>query len=340
MTRREVGIQVGATTSPVDLREVVAEAEQLGYGEIWLAEDYFELGGVASAAMALAATDEIPVGLGVLAAAARHPAVTAMEFATLGDAYPGRFMAGIGHGAPGWIRQMGLQASSPMGSLKEAAGAILQLLAGEEITRAGDYFRFDQIRLTHPLRSPLPLYFGVHGPASLRLSGELADGTLLGWFSSPDYVAWARDRIDEGRARAGRTDAHELVTLCVLSVSQDDPEGARREVAEWARPMLTAMAESPQLKASRLLTDLEAFLEVGSGGSGETLPANLIDEFVAAGDLSRCWTMVERLLQAGADRVVLVPNPAGFRSTASMVDQIRAAAPLTHQDISEGDTKR
>jgi alkanesulfonate monooxygenase SsuD/methylene tetrahydromethanopterin reductase-like flavin-dependent oxidoreductase (luciferase family) len=319
---------------------VVAEAEQLGYSEIWLAEDYFELGGVASAAIALAATEEIPVGLGVLAAAARHPAVTAMEFATLGDAYPGRFMAGIGHGAPGWVHQMGLQASSPMRSLSEAAGAIRQLLAGAELTRDGDYFRFDQVRLTHPPRSPIRLYLGVHGPASLRLSGELADGTLLGWFSSPGYVARARDLIDEGRARAGRRDAHELVTLCVLAVSQDDPEGARREVARWARPMLTAMVESPQLKASRLWTDLAAVLEVGSEASGEALPVDLIDEFVAAGDISRCRTLVDRLLEAGADRVVLVPNPAGFRSTPSMVEQMRTAAPLADLDPSSGDPWR
>ena len=96
MNRHAIGVQIGATTSPAELRAVVAEADQLGYGEIWLAEDYFDLGGIASAATALAATDEIPIGLGVVAAAARHPAATAMEFATLGGVYPGRFMAGIG----------------------------------------------------------------------------------------------------------------------------------------------------------------------------------------------------------------------------------------------------
>jgi len=328
MTGRAVGIQVGATTSPTELGEVVAEAEHLGYSEVWLAEDYFELGGVASAAVALAATEEIPVGLGVVAAAARHPAVTAMEFATLGDAYPGRFMAGLGHGAPGWVQQMGLRASSPLRSLREATGAVRRLLAGAELTRHGDYFRFDQVRLTHPPRSPIPLYLGVHGPASLRLSGEMADGTLLGWFSSPGYVAWARDRINEGRTKAGRTDAHELVALCVLAISEDDPEGDRREVAEWARPMLTAMTGSPQLEASRRGADLVASLEPGSDASGEALPAALIDEFVAAGDLSTSRAMVDRLLEAGADRVVLVPNPAGLRSTVSMVDQMRTAAAI------------
>lgn len=66
-------------------------------------------------------------------------------------------------------------------------------------------------------------------------------------------------------------------------------------------------------------------------GSARVAQVDLVmfDEFVAAGDTSRCRAMIDRLLKAGADRVVLVPNPAGFRSTASMVEQIRTAAALT-----------
>ena len=261
MTSPAIGMQIGATTSPTELGSVAAEVEGLGCGEIWLAEDYFELGGIASAAAALAATDEIRIGLGVVAASARHPAVTAMEFATLAGAFPDRFMAGIGHGAPGWIRQMGLQAASPLGSLREATGSIRQLLDGAAVSSGGAYFRFDRVRLTHPAGTRIPIYLGVHGPASLRLSGELADGTLLGWFSSPSYVAWARDRIDEGRAKAGRTDPHELVALCVLSISDQDPGSARREIGAWAAPILKAMTESPQVKASPLSKDVVALFE-------------------------------------------------------------------------------
>ena len=252
-----------------------------------------------------------------------------MEFATLGGAYPGRFMAGIGHGAPGWVRQMGLQPASPLRLLREATDAVRELLSGAEVSCDGDYFTFARIRLTHPPASPIPLYLGVHGPASLRVSGELADGTLLGWFSSPSYVAWARERIDEGRAKVDRTDAHQLVALCLLSISEDDPDGARREIGAWAAPMLTSMAESPQLKASPVHHELMAFIERAQGQSfPEPLPADLLSEFVAAGDGLSCQTMIDRLLAAGADRVVLVPNPGGFRTTVAMVQQIRTAATL------------
>jgi alkanesulfonate monooxygenase SsuD/methylene tetrahydromethanopterin reductase-like flavin-dependent oxidoreductase (luciferase family) len=332
MNRQVMGIQIGATTAPGELGAVAAEAERLGYAEVWLAEDYFELGGIASTAVALAATREIPIGLGVVAAAARHPAATAMEFATLGGAHPDRFMAGLGHGSPGWVRQMGLQPASPLRLLREATSATRRLLSGAELSRSGEYFTFDRIRLTHPPTSPIPLYLGVHGPASLRLSGELADGTLLGWFSSPAYVAWARERIDEGRAAAGRTDVHELVALCLLSISNEDPDGARRAVGDWARPMLAAMVDSPQLEASPVRHDLMAFVERGKGeASPEPMPAELLSEFVAAGDAASCRATVDRLLEAGADRVVLVPNPGGLRTTAAMIRQMRAATSLINR---------
>jgi alkanesulfonate monooxygenase SsuD/methylene tetrahydromethanopterin reductase-like flavin-dependent oxidoreductase (luciferase family) len=295
----------------------------MGYGEIWLAEDYFELGGIASAATALAATESIPVGLGVVAAPVRHPAVAAMEFATLGGTYPGRFMAGLGHGAPDWVRQMGLSPDSPMRLLREATEAIRRLLNGAAITGSGDYFRFEDVSLDHPPSTEVPLYFGVQGPASLRLAGELADGTLLGWFTSPGSIRWARHRVDEGRERGRRSGSHKLATLCLLAISNDDPAAAGRSLAQWAGPILSRMVDTPPMMASAEGEELRALLHrVGKEDLGTSLPLNLLRRFAAAGTLDDCAGTVSSLLAAGSDRVILVPNPAGFRSTAEMLDQM------------------
>jgi 5,10-methylenetetrahydromethanopterin reductase len=322
-----VGIQIAGTTPPAEVAAIAAAAEQLGYGELWLAEDYFDLGGIASTAIALAATRDIPVGLGVVSVRARHPAVTAMEFATLGGAFPGRFMAGIGHGATAWLEQMGLVPGSPLRPLAEGSQAVRRLLDGEELSEDGQSARFREVRLRFPPAEDAPLYFGVHGPRSLELAGEVADGTLLGWFSSPDYVAWARERIDEGRARAGRTGDHALVALCVLSISDDDPDAARAQLAERASWFLSGMSGQPQMGATASGRELAAALQTRPSDE-PVLPADLLDGFMAAGDTAACEAFIDRLLDAGADRVVLVPNPAGVRSTEAMVDQIRRAGPL------------
>ena len=212
----------------------------------------------------------------------------------------------------------------------EATDAIRLLLTGAEISLDGEFFHFERIRLLHPPDGPVPLYLGVHGPASLRLSGELADGTLLGWFSSPSYVAWARERIDEGRSRARREDPHQLVVLCLLSLSEDEPVDAVRDLGRWAAPMLAGMVGSPQLEASPAGIELAAYVEHGGSNAGaEHPPDQLLEEFVAAGDTASCEGTVDGLFASGADRVVLVPNPAGYRSTTGMLEQMRRASALT-----------
>jgi alkanesulfonate monooxygenase SsuD/methylene tetrahydromethanopterin reductase-like flavin-dependent oxidoreductase (luciferase family) len=326
MSRGRVGIQVAASTPPDELAAICAEVERLGYAELWLAEDYFELGGIASAAVALAATKTIPVGLGVLSDRVRHPAVTAMELATLGGAYPGRFMAGLGHGVPSWVGQMGLSPASLIRSLREGAGAVHRLLDGQELSEAGEYATFERVRLLHP-PPQVPVYLGVHGPRSLELSGELAEGTLLGWFSSPDYVRWARLRIQEGRARAGRADPHGVVALLVTSVSEADPDRARAALRPWASDSLLASAGQPEMLATEAGEAL-ALAARQRGSGSEALPDPLLATFMAAGGLDDGARSIGRLLDAGADRVVLVPNPAGQLTTAAMVEQIRIAANL------------
>ena len=39
----------------------------------------------------------------------------------------------------------------------------------------------------------------LFGPKMLRLSGEIANGTVLSVAAGHDYVRWARERIDEGQ---------------------------------------------------------------------------------------------------------------------------------------------
>lgn len=68
---------------PEAFREVVQCADQAGLDELWLWEDCFLQGGIASAAAALAWTERLVVGIGVLPVPLRNVALTAMELAAL-----------------------------------------------------------------------------------------------------------------------------------------------------------------------------------------------------------------------------------------------------------------
>ena len=143
MNRPPVGLVLGSHLAPEQIASTARLGEELGFRELWLAEDYFFTGGISGAGAALGATSEIPVGLGIVSAMVRHPALLAMEVSTLARMYPGRVRPGIGLGVPAWVRQMNLMPRSRIGAMRECVSALRRLLAGEELTEEGDYFSFN-----------------------------------------------------------------------------------------------------------------------------------------------------------------------------------------------------
>ncbi|MBF6297958.1 LLM class flavin-dependent oxidoreductase [Nocardia amamiensis] len=214
---------------PESLREAVRVAEATGLEELWLWEDCFLESGIATAAAALAWTDRVRVGIGLLPVPLRNVALTAMEAATLYRLFPDRLILGIGHGVQTWMEQVGARVESPVTLLSEHLGALRALLAGERVTTSGRYVHLDDVALDWPPAAPPKVYAGARGPRSIRLCGEHADGTLLDSITDADGVRVARKLIDEGRAAAGRTDRHHIVAN-LLAVT--GPDAAGRLAAE------------------------------------------------------------------------------------------------------------
>jgi alkanesulfonate monooxygenase SsuD/methylene tetrahydromethanopterin reductase-like flavin-dependent oxidoreductase (luciferase family) len=171
------------------------EVEAAGFDELWLWEDCFMAGAIASAAVALAATERIPVGLGIMPAPVRNPAFAAMEIAALARMFPGRILPGFGHGPADWMRQVGAKPKSQLALLEETVTAVKALLAGDEVDVEGSYVRLDRVRLDHPPEVVPPVYTGVRRERSLALSGRVADGTILAELASVPYIEWARAQI-------------------------------------------------------------------------------------------------------------------------------------------------
>ncbi|GAA2080132.1 LLM class flavin-dependent oxidoreductase [Streptomyces albiaxialis] len=220
---------------PEKLRSVVRTAEEAGLEELWLWEDCFLESGIASASAALAWSERLRVGVGLLPVPLRNAALTTMEAATLHRLFPGRARLGVGHGVQDWMGQVGARAESPMTLLREHLVAMRALLRGERVTVDGRYVKLDGVALDWPpATDPAPpaVLSGARGPRSLRLSGEVADGTVLDASTTVEGVRAARALIDEGRTRAGRTEPHS-VTVYVLAAT--GPGAGRRLAAELDR---------------------------------------------------------------------------------------------------------
>ncbi|MPY52772.1 LLM class flavin-dependent oxidoreductase [Streptomyces acidicola] len=216
---------------PERLRAIARLADETGLEQLWLWEDCFLEGGISAASAALAWTERVRVGVGLLPVPLRNVAVTAMETATLHRLFPGRATLAVGHGVQNWMGQVGARVESPLTLLREHLLALRALLDGERITTGGRYVELDDVALDWPPEPGVELLAGATGPRTLRLSGEAADGTILTAGTSPEDVRRARRLIDEGRKSAGRTDPHKVIVYLLATTG---PDASARVQAEQA----------------------------------------------------------------------------------------------------------
>lgn len=187
------------STPPERLRATAQAAEAGGLDELWLWEDCFAHGGVATTAAALACTDRLRIGIGVLPVPLRNVALAAMEITTLHRMFPGRVEIGVGHGVLDWMTQVGARADSPMTLLREYLGALRALLAGETVNIEGEYIHLRDVRLEWPPTSPVALHVAALRPKTIALTGELGDGLVLAGGQSLGEVRAARAGFDAAR---------------------------------------------------------------------------------------------------------------------------------------------
>ncbi|MGH3727689.1 MAG: LLM class flavin-dependent oxidoreductase [Micromonosporaceae bacterium] len=264
---------------PEQLRDLARLADDVGLEELWLWEDCFWTSGVASAAAVLASTARVRVGVGLLPVPLRNVAVTAMELATLYRLFGDRVDVGVGHGVQDWMAQVGARVDSPLTLLAEHLTALRALLRGEQVTVAGRYVQLDAVALDWPPVTAPTVYAGATGPRSLRLAGEVADGTILTASTSPDGVREARRLLDQGREAAARTERHPVVVYLLAATG---PGAVERVAAEQ-----------------------------------RSHPGGPVPDTGVAGDADTVAEAVRRWAEAGADTVVLQPtvddpDPAGF----------------------------
>ena len=175
----KLGINFVPTLPPDRLRSVAAASDQAGLDELWVWEDCFKESAVASAAAALAWTERITVVISLMPVPLRNAALSAMELANLAGMFPGRLIAGLGHGVQEWMGQVGARVASPLRLLEEYATAVRRLLDGERVTVEGRYVQLEDVALDWPPATPPPLMLGGTGPKSVTQAARLGDGNLL-----------------------------------------------------------------------------------------------------------------------------------------------------------------
>lgn len=244
--------------APELLQPMARTADDVGLDELWLWEDCFYESGLAPASAALAWTDRLHVGIGLVPAPLRNVALTAMEVATIERLFPGRFTIGVGHGVQDWMAQAGAKVESPLTLLREYGTALAALLRGETVTADGRYVRLDGVTLAWPPASPPPLAAGAVGPRSLELCGELADVIIITSDTPPAGVAPILEIVGRGRRKAGRSGSPTVVAYVVAALDPGAADRVEEHRRRWGQGDDVGLAGSPEAVAEALTAWVDA----------------------------------------------------------------------------------
>ena len=301
-----IGLVLGSHMPAEGITRTAAKAEELGFGELWFSEDCFFTGAMSGVTAALSVTQRLPVGIGIVSAVTRHPAILAMELATMSRLYPGRVLAGVGLGVPAWLDQMGIRPSSPLSAMRECMTSVRRLLAGEQLTIEGKVHTFREVGLTHLPAEDIPIYTGIVNEKGLSLSGEIADGTVFSVLAGVDYIRWACEKIQEGAIVAGRDgNPHRIVTYVLYSVDNDSRK-AKESVRDAIAFYLEAMPNNALSKVYGIADEVQDM--VSRGGApiiSREMPDRWLEDLAIAGDPEECAEKLQTFLNAGSDMIGL-----------------------------------
>lgn len=284
----------------------VRRADGLGFDEVSLPESRQHRSVFTAAAAALATTGRVRVRIGIANPVTRHPAVLAMEAATLAEiAGPARLRFGIG--AAEWtVKALGYAppAWKPLTHTVETLRALRRLLAGDELGFEPTTFTAPaSCRLDFTPEGPIAVDVGAVNEKMLVAAGAHADGVQLGAITSPGYARWAGEQIARGAAQAGRSPADLLVSGNVLtSVGR-----SRAEARAALKPVLAYYlwrVEGVVVDRSGADPDAVAAVRAATADGGPEAGAAvvseaLVDTFAVAGTVDDVVAGYERFAGTG-----------------------------------------
>jgi probable F420-dependent oxidoreductase len=253
-------------------QEHVAELEELGFGALWIPEAVGREA-LTGAGLLLAGSRRIVIATGIASIWARDAMSMNAAHQTLSEAYPGRFLLGMGVSHEVMVSRIrGHDYTKPYSAMAEYLDAM-------------DKGLFFAAPPTEPPRRVL----AALGPKMLRLAADRAAGAHP-YFVPPEHTAFARETLG----------ADPLLAVEQAVVLETDPATARTIARQHTSTYVGLPNYTNNLKRFGL-TD-EDFAE--PGGSDR-----LVDTIVAWGDLDTIKARVRAHHDAGADHVCVQVIP-------------------------------
>lgn len=247
--------------------EFATEWDELGFGALWVPESPAGKDVLTFTAILLGATPRIVLATGIANIWARDPVAMTSARKTVGDAYPGRFVLGVGVSHKSTAVMRGHQYDRPLATMRRYLAAMNEA-------------PFDG----HPPEADPPTVVAALGPKMIATAGELADG-IHPFLTSPEHTAGARAILGDDK----------IIAVELGVVLTTDVAAAR----EAARANLARYLKWPNYRNHFIRSGYDE-AALATGGSDR-----LIDATYALGGVDAVRDRVDEHLSAGADHVAV-----------------------------------
>jgi probable F420-dependent oxidoreductase len=251
------------------------------------------------------ATTRLRLGTCVTNPATREPSVTASLLATLNELSGGRMDLGIGRGDSA-RRVLGKPPTS-MKDLEEAVHVIRALVEGRSIEYEGT-----MLELTWAGGGRLPVWIAGYGPVALKLTGRVADGSML-QIGDPDLVRWFVSQVRDSAVLTGRDPGSVKVMAAAPAHIGDLADG--RDRTRWfpalvSNHVVDLVNKYPREDLPEELTtyvrtregyDYHHHAEVGSDNA-TFVTDDIVDRFCIVGSADDHLVRLRELERAGVDQ--------------------------------------
>ncbi len=279
-----------------------------GYTDFWSSEANGS-DGFTPLALAAAWTPTARLGVAIIPAYTRGPALLAMSVAAMAEAAPGRFVMGIGTSSDVIVERWNdIPFERPYYKTRDMVRFLRKALCGDKITEEYDTFKVGGFRLGRPpLEHQPPILVAALRKGMLRMAGREADGAILNWLGADD-VKTVVPYVHEGGP--GKE-----IAARIFVIPSEDAEMARtvgrRAIAAYLNvPVYAAFHE--WLGRGDLLRGMWDAWKAGDRKKALTeIPDEVVDDVIVHGSPAQCREHIQRYVDNGVHTPALALMHSG-----------------------------
>ncbi len=277
------------------------EMVDLGYTDFWSSEANGH-DGFSPLALAAAWAPTARLGIAIIPAFTRGPAVMAQSVASLADAAPGRFVMGIGTSSNVIVEQWnGIPFERPYYRTRDMVRFLRRALSGEKITDEFETFNVRGFRSGVKLEHQPKILVAALREGMLKMAGREADGAILNWLSAEDV------RQVVPHVHAGGEGKEIVARLFVLPVEDRAMALAigRRAVAAYLNVPVYAAFHEWLGRGDELAGMWSKWKEGDRAAALEAIPEEVVDALIINGSPGACRDHIQRYVECGVDTPAL-----------------------------------